>query len=47
MIYALQEGCLFSGVLEEWGNVETEDSLLVPRENDNVLCKSKEEKFRS
>lgn len=29
VIYALQEGCVFSGVLEEWGNVDTEDNLLV------------------
>jgi len=47
VIYALQEGCVFLGVLEEWGSMETEDSLLAPWENYNVLCKSKEEKFRS
>lgn len=47
LIYVLQEGCVFPGVLEEWGNMEAEDSLLAPRENDNVLCKSEEEIFRS
>lgn len=40
VIYTQQAGCVSSGVLEEWGSMETPDSSFAPWEND-------EEKFGS